>query len=211
LERLDVLSRLEPRNEDGFLLLDLLTAMLLMAVVFGAFAGILTTVEHRDATLQRQATLASAARPMLDTMAAELQSAMCNGTTQPITAASGTQVIFTTPDRQQPYHLQQITYTLAGGVFSRQVALSTNTGGPPWTMGAARASTSVDSVTNPVVFDFVSSSGQDLSPGGAAVSAANLPNIAKVTMTLIVVPSASNGTGSLTAQSSASLRTPTCN
>ena len=206
-----MLSRLALRGEDGFLLLDVLTAMILVAVVVAAFAGIFTTVERRDSTLQKQAVLASAARPMLDAMAAELQSAVCNGTTQPITSASGTQVAFTTPDRQQPYHLQQISYTLASGVFSRQVALSSNTGGPPWTMGAARASTSVDSVTNSTVFDFVSSSGTDLSPGGAAVSAANLPNIAKVTMTLVVVPSNSNGAGSLTVQTSASLRTPLCN
>jgi Tfp pilus assembly protein PilV len=193
------------------MLIELFTAMFLVAVVVAAFAGIFTMVEQRDTTLQRQATLASAARPMLDTMAAELQSSVCNGTTQPITAASGTQVTFTTPDRQQPYHLQRVSYTLASGVFSRQVALSTNTGGPPWTMGTSQASTSVDSVTNAVVFDYISSSGTDLSPGGAAVSSANLPNIAKVTMTLIVVPAASNGAGSLTVQSSASLRTPLCN
>jgi Tfp pilus assembly protein PilV len=193
------------------MLLDLLTAMILVAIVVAAFAGIFSMVEQRDTTLQRQASLASAARPMLDTMAAELQSAVCNGTTQPITSASGTQVTFTTPDRQQPYHLQQISYTLASGTFSRQVALSTNTGGPPWTMGTTHASTSVDSVTNPVVFDFVSSSGTDLSPSGAAVSSANLPNIAKVTMTLVVVPANSRGSGSLTVQSSASLRTPICN
>ena len=193
------------------MLLDVLTAMVLVSVVVAAFAGIFTSVVRRDTTLQRQATLASTARPMLDSMAAELQSAVCNGTTQPITSASGTQVTFTTPDRQQPYHLQQIFYTLASGVFSRQVALSTNTGGPPWTMGTVRASTSVDSVTNAAVFDFISSSGTDLSPGGAAVSSANLPNIAKVTMTLVVVPTASNGAGSLTVQSSASLRTPLCN
>lgn len=205
-----MLSRLALRSEDGFLLLDVLTAMILVAVVVAAFAGIFTSVVQRDTTLQRQAALASAARPMLDTMAAELQSAVCNGTTQPITTASGTQVVFTTPDRQQPYHLQQISYTLASGVFSRRVALSSNTGGPPWTMGTARASTSVDSVTNAVVFDFVSSSGTDLSPGGAAVSAANLPNVAKVTMTLVVVPSNSHGSGSLTAQTSATLRTPLC-
>jgi Tfp pilus assembly protein PilV len=193
------------------MLIDLLTAMILVAVVVAAFAGIFTTVEQRDTTLQKQATLASLARPMLDTMAVELQSAVCNGTTQPITSASGTQVTFTTPDRQQPYHLQQISYALASGTFSRQVALSTNTGGPPWTMGTSHASTSVDSVTNAVVFDFVSSSGTDLSPGGTAVSSANLPNIAKVTMTLVVAPPPSNGTGSLTAQTSASLRTAACN
>jgi hypothetical protein len=78
-------------------------------------------------------------------------------------------------------------------------------------MGAVQTTNSVDSVTNSVVFDFISSSGQDLSPSGAAVSAANLPKIAKVTMTLVVTPSASHGTGSLTAQSSAALRTPSCN
>jgi len=209
-----VLSRIEPGNEDGFLLIELLAATLLIAVVVGAFAGIFTMIEQRDNTLQGQSVLATSARPMLDTMAAELESAMCNGTTQPITTASGTQLTFTAPDRQQPYHLQQISYTLSNGVLTR----STNTGGPPWTMGTARTSTSVNSITNAVVFDFkaapqpgqTQAQANDLSPNGAAVSAANLPNIREVTMLLTVVPFASHGTGSLTAQQSASLRTPSC-
>ena len=205
-----MLNRVALGDEQGFTLIELLAACLLIGVVVAAFAGLFTSVEQRNSTLQQQAVLASTARPMLDSLAAELESAQCNGTTQPITAASGTQLTFTTPDRQQPYHLQKITYTLAGGVFSRTLATSTNTGGPPWTMGTAATTGSVSSVTNPVIFDFLSSSGQDLSPGGATVSAANLPNIARVTMTLVVTPTASHGTGSLTTQSAASLRTPLC-
>ena len=206
-----MLSGLDPRSEDGFLLMELLIASIMLGLVLGAFVAIVTMFESRDNTLQNQAVLVAQARPVLDTWAGELQSAVCNGTTQPITAASGTAVTFTSPDRQQPYHLQQISYTLSNGVLSRQVALSTNTGGPPWTMGAARPSTTVPSVTNATVFDFISSSGQDLSPGGATVSAANLPNIAKVTMTVVVAPATSNGTGPLTVQASGSLRTPICN
>jgi prepilin-type N-terminal cleavage/methylation domain-containing protein len=206
-----VLNRLELRDESGFTLIELLAACLLIGVVFAAFAGLFTSVEQRDTTLQQQAVLASTARPMLDSMAAELESAQCNGTTQPVTSASGTQLTFTTPDRQQPYHLQQITYSLSGGVFTRKVATSTNTGGPPWTMGSTVTTGTVTSVTNSVVFDFISSSGTDLSPNGAAVSAANLPTIDHATMTLVVAPTASHGSGSLTTQAAASLRTPTCN
>jgi Tfp pilus assembly protein PilW len=206
-----MLSRLELRSEGGFLLVELLIAATMLAIVIGSFTAIYTMVESRSNTIETQAVLVAQARPVLDTMADQLQSAVCNGTTQPITAASGTQVTFTTPDRMQPYHLQQITYSLSGGVVSEQIAQSTNTGGPPWTMGAARAAPSVPSVTNPVVFDFLSSSGQDLSPSGATVTAANLPNIAKVTMTVVVTPSTSNGSGTLTVQSSSSLRTATCN
>jgi Tfp pilus assembly protein PilV len=212
-----VLSRVDPQSDGGFLLIELLAATLLIAVVVGAFAGIFTMIEQRDNTLQQQSVLAATARPMLDTMAAELESAMCNGTTQPITAASGTQLTFTAPDRQQSYHLQRISYTLSNGVFTRTVALGTYNGSV-WQWGTARTSTTVDSVTNAVVFDFraapqpgqTQTQATDLSPNGAAVSAANLSNIREVTMVLSVTPYASRGTGSLTAQGSASLRTPSC-
>jgi prepilin-type N-terminal cleavage/methylation domain-containing protein len=218
-----MLSTLELRSEDGFSLIELLAAMLLLGVLVGAFAGIFTMVQQRDNTLQGQSVLATQARPMVDAMATELESAMCNGTTQPVTTAKGTQLSFTAPDRQQPYHLQQISYTLSNGVLTRQVAISTNTGGPPWTMGPAVTTGTVPSVTNAVAFDFRKQPpsgdalGQndptlDLSPNGAAVSAANLSLIREVTVLLTVAPSsASNGTAALTTQASATLRTPTCN
>jgi Tfp pilus assembly protein PilV len=206
-----VLNRPQLRDEGGFLLIDLITAAALLLIMLGAYSVMYSGVGTRESTLQTQAALAATARPMLDSMAAELQSAMCNGSTQPITAANGTAVTFTTPDRQQPFHLQQITYSMASGTLTRQLAQSTNTGGPPWTLGTPVTTDLVSNVTNSVVFDFLSSSGTDLSPGGATVTAANLPNIARVVMTLVVAPPPSNGTGSLTSQTSASLRTPTCN
>ncbi len=214
-----MLSRVDPQSDGGFLLIELLAATLLIAVVVGAFAGIFTMIEQRDNTLQQQSVLAATARPMLDTMAAELESAMCNSTTQPITAASGTQLTFTAPDRQQPYHLQQISYTLSSGVLTRKVATGTNTNGLALDDGQQSGpATTVDSIKNAVVFDFraapqpgqTQTQATDLSPNGAAVSAANLSNIREVTMVLSVTPYASRGTGSLTAQGSASLRTPSC-
>ncbi len=198
--------------QDGQLLIEALIAMALIAMAVTLFSSLLSTLTTRSSTLMSQAVLSSEARPTLDTIANELQSAICNGTTQPVTSASGTQITFTTPDRLQPYHLRQISYTLSNGVLSRRLATSTNTGGPPWTMGTPLPTTdAVDSVTNATVFQYYDSSGNSLSPSGTALSAAQLPTIAKVVMTLTVQPGASRGTGALTTQSNATLRTPECN
>lgn len=203
-------------SEAGFSLVELLIAMGLMSLLFGSFAALGSVMSNRDATMTRQAYLSTQGRAAIDTLSEGLESAMCNGTTQPITYASPTQVQFYSPDRLQPFHLMQITYSLSGGVFSRQVATSTNTNGPPWAMGTARAAYPVvTSVANAAVFKYYDSSGADLSPGGAALTLAQLPKVARVTATLTLTPLASRGAGSLTTQGSATVRTwttqQTCN
>ncbi len=202
--------RLQPSSEQGFLLVEALAAMVLLGILFALFADFTSMLTSRNATLTRQAYLSTQGRAGIDELSNELQSAMCNNTTQPVTVATPTQVQFTAPDRQQPFHLQQLTYTLSGHVLTRKLATSTNTStsGPPWTLGTTSpAETVVDSVTNAAVFKYYNSSGTDLSPGGAALTTAQLPTVARVTMTLTLVPTASHGTGSLTTQGSATIRT----
>jgi type II secretory pathway component PulJ len=203
-----MLTPIRIRDESGFMLVELMTATILMTVLVTAFSALAVVLVNRNGTITEQGVLATQSRTTLDTMANEIRGATCNNLTAPVTTATATQLVFYTPDRAQPYHLQQITYNLASGSLTRQVAQSTNTGGPPWTMGSALPAEKVARLaTNTTVFHYYDSTGAELS---APVSAANLPTIAKVTMTLTVLPTGSHGTGSLTAQSSATLRTPVC-
>jgi Tfp pilus assembly protein PilV len=205
-----VLSKPSLRSEQGFLLIEALTAMVLLGVLFALFADFTSMLTTRNATLTRQAYLSTQGRDGIDQLSNELQSAMCNNTTQPITVATTTQIQFTAPDRQQPFHLQQITYALSGGVLTRKLATSTNTSttGPPWTLGTTSpAETVVDSVQNAVVFQYYDSSGTLLPFTGGALTAAQLPTVARVTITLTLLPAASHGTGSLTTQGAATIRT----
>jgi type II secretory pathway component PulJ len=203
-----VLSKPSLRSEQGFLLIEALTAIVLLSVLFALFADFTSMLTTRNATLTRQAYLSTQGRDGVDQLSNELQSAMCNNTTQPVTVATTTQIQFTAPDRQQPFHLQQITYTLSGGVLSRKLATSTNTTGPPWTLGTTSpAETVVDSVQNAVVFQYYNSTGTLLPFTGGALTAAQLPTVARVTITLTLLPLASHGTGSLTTQGAATIRT----
>ena len=205
-----MLSRSKLHDEGGFLLVELLAASMFIALIFGLCSALIVEFQRRDSTLTSQAVLASEARPALDTMAAELQSAMCNGTgasaTQPVTSATATAITFTAPDEQTPYNLRQYTYTLTNGELDRQVAIGTSAGGS-WSFGTPLTSQAVERVTNSTVFHYYDSNGTEIT---APVTGASLDNIAKVTMTLVVVPKATGGTGTLTAQQSATLRTPTC-
>ena len=197
-----------PTSEAGFLLVEALAAVVLVGIMFALFASLASVMSSRDATLTKQAYLSVQSRAGTDELTRELESAMCNGTTQPITTARTTTVQFTAPDRQQPFHLQQFTYSLTNGVFTRTIAASTNTNGPPWTIGATgSAATIVDSITNPSVFRYYDSTGAELTPTAGALTAAQLPKIARVSLTLTVVPVGSRGTGSLTTQGSATVRT----
>jgi hypothetical protein len=201
------------------MLVEALTALLLLGVLFAAFSALSSEVSNRNSTLVRQTYLAEQVRPTLDTMALELQGAMCNGAVSPVTLATPTQITFTTPDRQNPFHLRQITYSLVSGTLRRQFQISTTTTPPavgatwpfgPWTPAAP--ATVIENVTNTTVFhyyDAASPTPNDLGPtvtGGS--NPTNLQKIAKVTATITVTPPASGGSGTLTAQATATLRTP---
>ena len=123
------------RDESGFTLIELLTVLSILVIVVTAFTLVLQTTLTRGATITEHATLESEGRAVLDTMAAELRQAACNGTVSPIVTASHTQLTFYTPDRQTPYHMREVSYTLSGGALSEAQDTSSNdsTTGPPWT------------------------------------------------------------------------------
>jgi len=206
-----VLRRLKLRDESGFMLVELLAASMFIALIFGLCSALIVEFQRRDSTLMGQSVLASEARPTLDTMSAEIQSAMCNGSgltgTQPITNATATSITFTAPDEKTPYTMRQYTYSLSNGTLSRTIVVGSSSGGA-WTFtGTGVTGQAVQYVTNATVFHYYDSTGTEIA---APVSATNLPKIAKVTMTLVVTPKATGGIGTLTTQQSATLRTPIC-
>jgi type II secretory pathway component PulJ len=215
------------RDESGFTLIELLTLLSIMTVVVTAFTLVLQTTLTRGATITEHVTLESEGRAVLDTMAAELRQAVCNGTTQPIITASHTQLTFYTPDRQTPYHMREVSYALSGGSLTEAQATSTNdsTTGPTsgWqglTLGPAV--TRLGSVKNSVVFEYadlywqtlsgttVTGNNDDLIPSGSSVSAANLDNIAYVTITLDLQPLSSPSAQPVVVESFVSLRQDSC-
>ena len=209
-----MLSRIR-HDEGGFLLIEAIVAMALLGIAFALFAEFSSMMTNRNATLSRQAYLSSQARAAIDMFSDDVEGAMCNGTgssgTQPITNATASSITFTSPDRQQPYHLRQITYTLTNGALYRQEADSTNTGGPPWTMGAtSKAALMVDSVQNTTLFHYYSSAYNPANPsandlGAPGTTTSTLRKILRVSVTLTTTPTASHGTGSLTTQGQATL------
>jgi prepilin-type N-terminal cleavage/methylation domain-containing protein len=205
------------RKEGGFTLVEIVIAISLLSILITLFAMMLSTTVARSSTIAEQATLESQGRAVVDVLAADLKQATCSGSTAPIVTASGTALTFYSPDRLSPYHLREIFYQLSGGVLTRRVSFSQFTGGPTtttWgTMSAGTPVTALSSVANAAIFDFSDNSSPtpvDLSPGGAAVTAANLDNIAEADVSLVLSPTGGRGTGNVTVQAQISLRTPLC-
>ncbi len=214
------------RDESGFTLIELLTVMSILVVVVTAFTLVLQTTLTRGATITEHATLESEGRAVVDTIASELRQAACNGTAQPIVTASHTQLTFYTPDKQTPYHMREVSYALSSGALTEAQATSTNdsTTGPPWTIPALSTPlTRVGSVTNSVVFEYadltwqtvsgttVTGNNDDLIPNGqSSVSAANIPNISYITITLDLRPYNSPSAQPVVVESFVSLREDSC-
>lgn len=205
------------RKESGFTLVEIVIGIGLLSILITLFAMMLSTTVARSSTIAEQATLEAQGRAVVDLLAADLKQATCNGSTAPIVTASGNALTFYTPDRLSPYHLREVFYQLSGGVLTRRVSVSQFTGGPTttnWgTMSASTAVIALQSVANTTIFDFSDNSSPtpvDLSPGGTAVTAANLDNIAEADVSFVLSPKGGRGTGKVTVQAQISLRTPLC-
>lgn len=204
---------LTPRDESGFTLVEMLVTLTVLSVLVTAFSLVFQTTITRSATLTERAALESEGRATVDTLASELRQATCNGQVAPIVAANGTSVTFYTPDRKTPYHLREISYTLSGGVLSEKQVTSSDNDGPPWVIaaiGGAPSVTRVHNITNSPIFDFEDNNGVDLSPGGAAVTATNLPNVDSATVTLVLQPKASHNINPVFVQESVDVRQASC-
>lgn len=199
-------------------LVELLIAMSLLAILIASFAALLQTTVTRSSALATQMTLQSVGRTAIDSLAADLRQSVCFNSTSPIVAGSGTVLTFYSPDRQIPYHMREIFYTLSNGTLTRRITTSTGTSAnygtftPPW--GALTSGPSgpvADSITNAIAFMFYDSSGNPISTNGSAVSSGQLPNIATIRVSLTLAPKGARGSGLTTVEANISLRTPTCN
>ena len=130
------LARLRPliRRQGGFTLVELLMVIVMLGFTMIAFES---DVQHG-----RQPQLAGGEpehppdRGAADPEPARLRPARRRPGQRhdPDHSYSANSITFYSPDRQSPPHMRRIKYYVDGlGMLKRQVTISTNTNGPPWT------------------------------------------------------------------------------
>lgn len=125
------------RREDGLGAVEMLVSVALVGTVGGAMMTMLSTTSHWSTNVKEQSAQQGEVRSALDGLSSDLRQATTGGSGSAVESVSATQFTFDSPDRATPFHLRRISYRLASGQLQRSVATSTNTGGPPWTFGAA--------------------------------------------------------------------------
>lgn len=166
------------RREDGFTVIELLVAMSMLGAMFGAFAIVMGSTIRIGGEVQEGSVLQTEARSAMNQIAGELRQTYTGDTTVPLESISGTAIQFLSADRQSPFHVRRIGYQLTGGQLNRRFATSTDTDGPPWSIGTLSAWGRVlGSVVNSTVFTYFDASGN-----ATAVPA----NVRTITVTLTV-------------------------
>jgi prepilin-type N-terminal cleavage/methylation domain-containing protein len=146
---------------DGFTLVELIVSMGILVIVLGPLASLLTTVSSAgNATMSQDASLTEGSSAVT-TIVSDLREAYTSSAAMPaIVTMTATQLTFYAPDRQQPFHLREISYRLAGGSLQRAFTVSTNTGGPPWTIPALGGYVTIAGpVGNATVFSYQDANG----------------------------------------------------
>lgn len=131
-------------------MIEMIVSMALLAILVEVFATTFTTTVNINAEVRDQNLAQVEVRAGLNRVVNDLRDATYgNATATPIAAKSATSVTLYSPDRMQPAHMRQITYSVNGTTFQRQETVSTNTNGPPWTWGATTTQTLFDRLQNP--------------------------------------------------------------
>jgi prepilin-type N-terminal cleavage/methylation domain-containing protein len=171
------------RDERGFTLVEMLTSMIVLGILFAVFATVMSTTITQGTQEQAATELQTEARAAMERFAQELRQAHSGDGSWPIQIVNaGTQTIrFVSPDRLQPFHLRQIEWRLSSGALQRRAVTSSDTDGAPWTyptpITSASWSTEARAVRNMTVFQFLD----------AADAPTTTPaNVRKVTITLQV-------------------------
>ena len=92
--------------------------------------------------------------------------------TSPIeNVTAGTQITFTTPDRQNPLRLRRVSYRISGGALQRADVFSTDTDGWPWVWPGGGAvgpyRTLVTNITTAAPFTFYDANGSTTTTASA--------------------------------------------
>jgi prepilin-type N-terminal cleavage/methylation domain-containing protein len=123
------------RREDGFSLIEMLTALVVVGILMSAFASIVSAMVTHSTEITAESVAQTQARAGIDELARDLRQAYAGDGTSGIEAFTTSSITFDSPDRAAPFHLRRISYRVSGGVLQRQLTTSTNTNGPPWTWG----------------------------------------------------------------------------
>jgi prepilin-type N-terminal cleavage/methylation domain-containing protein len=146
------------RDEGGFTLVEMLTAMTVFGIILGSFSMVLSSAIRHSSEIEQQGNLQLEARTAINTIASDLRQVYDgdnNVATSPILAMSGTSLTFYSPDRLQPFHMRRVTYRLNAGTLEKAFLTSSDTDGSPW-VGVASNPTAfrrvVPNVANSTVF-----------------------------------------------------------
>ncbi len=123
------------RDESGFTIVEMLSAMTIFGLVLAAFSMVMSSTIRHSGEVEQQTNIQVEARSAITTVSQELRQVYDGDddvTTSPIEAISANQVTFLTPDRAAPFHLRRVTYRLNAGRLERAFVTSTDTDGYPW-------------------------------------------------------------------------------
>ena len=153
-------------GEDGFTMVELLTAMTVFAIVLAIFSMVLSTSIRHNSEVRESGTLQAEARGAITSLSQDLRQ-MYDGDdnllTTPLESISSTQITFVSPDRAQPFHLRRISYRLLAGNLERATLTSTDTDGSPWVIpGTLTYRKMVGSVVSTTPFTFRNAAGATL-------------------------------------------------
>jgi prepilin-type N-terminal cleavage/methylation domain-containing protein len=120
-------------SDAGFTLTEMLVVMVFLAMITAAFSLLFSATIRHNSEITEQSVTQGELRAAVDKMTSEAREAYIGDGTSAITAVSSSQMTFTFPDRQTPFHLVRVSYRVSGGSLQRAFEVSTNTDGPPWT------------------------------------------------------------------------------
>ncbi len=153
------------RSQDGFTLIEMLSAMTVMAIVLASFSMVLSSAIRHSGEIEESGNLQVESRAAITTVSQDLRQVFDGDgdvATSPISSISPTQVTFYTPDRAVPFHLRRVSYRLSSGQFQRAFKTSTDTDGAPWSIAAITTGDYrkvVGSVVNAAPFAYKKSDG----------------------------------------------------
>ena len=151
------------RDERGFTLTELLVVLIFLSMIAVAFSMLFSSTIRHNSEITEQSVTQGELRAAVDRMTGEARQAYIGDGTSPITSVSSSQLTFTYPDKQTPFHLVRVSYRLSGGALQRAFEISTNTNGPPWTWAVGGTPTNwasyVPNVTSATPFSYYDVSG----------------------------------------------------
>jgi type II secretory pathway component PulJ len=151
------------RREEGFTVVEMLSAMTVMSIVLASFSMVLSSAIRHSGEIEESGNLQVEARAAITTVSQDLRQVFDGDgdlATSPIESISPTQITLLSPDKALPFHLRRVSYRLTGGEFQRAFATSTDTDGAPWSIPALGGYRKVvGSVVNATPFAFKKADG----------------------------------------------------